>query len=113
MSMTLEAAAKRLGREHGLSVASWIDVDPGDARTIVEDVDPEVEDRYSPPAPLAYEYADDPTMEEVIDSIYGEAGVERPEDDWVTGEELARAYEDAYYEAAREDLARKASELLA
>lgn len=54
------AQARYLGADAALAAASWVTMDEADARSILEDVDPEVMDRYPEPN-LSGEWADDPT----------------------------------------------------
>jgi hypothetical protein len=52
--------ARYLGADAALAAASWVEMTEADARSILEDVDPEVLDRYPEPN-LSGEWADDPT----------------------------------------------------
>lgn len=52
--------ARYLGWDAGLASASWVEMSESDARSVLDDVDPEVMDRYQGPN-LSGEWADDPT----------------------------------------------------
>lgn len=54
------AQAKYLGADAALAAASWLTMSEDDARSILDDVDPEVMDRYPQPS-LSGEFVDDPT----------------------------------------------------
>ena len=52
--------ARYLGADAALLAASWVEMSDSDALSILDDIDPEVLDRYREPN-LSGEYADDPT----------------------------------------------------
>lgn len=41
--------ARGIGAEYGAAAATWVEVDPADASTLCEDIDPMTEDRYGAP----------------------------------------------------------------
>lgn len=58
----------------GQAAASWVELNEADARLLVEDIDPEVWDRYQPSPPLSGEWAGDPLPKDCVDpDAYEEA----------------------------------------
>jgi hypothetical protein len=52
--------ARYLGADTAMAAATWVEMDESDATSILEDIDPEVLDRYPEPN-LSGGFADDPT----------------------------------------------------
>jgi hypothetical protein len=89
------ARARYLGADAALAAASWVEMDEDDARSILDDVDPQVLDRYPEPN-LSGEMAGDPTPESLAAEVTGE-----PFESAVTGEigfETVNAICDAWEE---------------
>jgi hypothetical protein len=94
----LEAAAAELGREAGHNAGTWVidgNTTVETARKIIqgyEDGDPEVMDMQ--PSPLSGEWADDPTIHDVLRDIGIRANVDAMDDDEI--DDLLTTYELAY-----------------
>lgn len=111
-----EAAMRAAGADHGKAAGSWY-FNPGDEATArrvlqgIEDGDPEVLDTF-PHSPLSGEWADGPTPTSVFADVLGVAA----DDDraaWIdTEHDLLRAYEDAFREAAADEIERSARALI-
>lgn len=102
-SIPLVDEAERMGAEHGTAAGSWV-VDGNSSaetlRAVIDAVDGEG-DPLDIPSPLSGEYADDPTPRTVLEAL----GVD--EDD-PRADDLLWAYEDAYYQAFRDEALRSA-----
>ena len=64
------AEARYLGHDAALAAATWVEMNEADARSVLDDVDPEVMDRYAPPN-LSGQWADDPTPATLHHEIVG------------------------------------------
>lgn len=64
------AEARYLGADAALAAASWLSMGTEDAQSILDDVDPEVMDRYPEPN-LSGEWADDPTPASLAREVTG------------------------------------------
>lgn len=64
------AHARYLGADAALAAASWLTMSEADARSILDDVDPEVMDRHPEPN-LSGEFADDPTPRTLAREVIG------------------------------------------
>lgn len=85
------AQARYLGADAALAAASWLTMSEADARSILDDVDPEVMDRY--PAPnLSGEFADDPTPDSLTLEITGLSSWQHERDE--PAQEIADAWEE-------------------
>jgi len=71
----LIAEALTLGADAALSMASWLEMSEADATSILDDIDPEVLDRYRGPD-LSGEWADGPTPLSVAREITGQNDVD-------------------------------------
>jgi hypothetical protein len=103
MTATQEAAT--LGREAGEAAASWYDITDDNAAAIlrgIEDGDPAVLDTF--PSPLSGEWAGDPLPRNIVLAVGADVAQLSPEDE----DEILTAYEDAYYEAAADEIERRA-----
>ena len=98
--------AREDGHHYGATAAEWAEIaSDEDARSILEDIDPAVLDRYEPAAPLSGEWADDPTPR----TLAREYGIDdETEDGQHELEAVCDAFEDAYYAAFSEGLQRAA-----
>lgn len=88
----LLARARYLGADAALAAASWVTMSESDARSILDDVDPEVVDRYPEPN-LSGEFADDPTPDSLAREITGTADGGWVYDVYMT-DEIATAWEE-------------------
>jgi hypothetical protein len=108
-AMSLETAtteAARLGADAGKAAASWYEIGADNAAAIlrgIEDGDPAVLDTF-PSAPISGEWAGDPLPRDIILEVGADVGQLTPEDE----DDILRAYEDAYYEAAADEIERRA-----
>lgn len=68
-----ENHAAYLGADAAMAAASWVTMSESDAQSILEDVDPEVLDRYPMPD-LSGEWADDPTPASILRDVGGDDG---------------------------------------
>jgi hypothetical protein len=62
------AHARYLGADAAMAAATWLEVSEADAQSILDDVDPEVMDRYDGPN-LSGEWADDPTPQSIAREV--------------------------------------------
>jgi hypothetical protein len=93
--------ARYLGHDAALASASWIvGMSESDARSILEDVDPEVMDRYPSPD-LSGQWADDPTPRSLAHDVgandgdiafWGPELVDQIADAWCEGVDSAWSY---------------------
>lgn len=108
----LEAAANKLGAEAGTAAGTWYEVDSSSAERVllgIDEGDPEVLDTL-PSCDLSGQLADVPGSEDVLRSIYSEAGVEwsiLAEADLYRSDTLD-IYEIAFNDAACEEVVRQA-----
>jgi len=92
--------AERLGESCGISDAGWVfdgNTDEATYRAVLEEIDnPGSYNDFGPPAPLSGEFADDWRP----GRLYDEVGIEDV-DAWIPEDldEIAMAFEDAYYSA--------------
>jgi hypothetical protein len=101
-----ERAAREIGTEHGRNAASWVELDEATAEQIDRDGWGDVFADMS--GPLSGEWADGYTL----DALYVDSGlVESPDDlddhEQMIRDDLASAYEDAYWQAFGDEIERK------
>jgi len=110
----LEAAAAELGREAGHNAGTWVidgNTTVETARKIpqgYEDGDPEVMDMQ--PSPLSGEWADDPTIQNVLDDIASEAEVWEIDPD--SEDDLLIVYENSYSDGYWHEVIRAANAVI-
>ncbi len=101
----LEIAAKEAGAAHGKAAASWYEISEDNAATVLQgiaDGDPEIMDTF-PSAPLSGEWADDPTPQSVLSNIGAPSSLDDADRD-----DLLTAYENAFSDAAQDEIERRA-----
>lgn len=109
----LQLAADRLGEEHGRSAGTWV-IDgntSNETRSAIirgyDEGDPAVMDLQ--PSPLSGEWADDPTVKDVLDLIMDIAGVEEFSDpDEMVSSDLLNRYEESFGEGFWNEVIRSA-----
>jgi len=110
----LKAAAAELGREAGHNAGTWVidgNTTVETARKILqgyEDGDPEVMDMQ--PSPLSGEWADDPTIQNVLDDIASEAEVWEIDPD--SEDDLLSVYENSYSDGYWHEVIRAANAVI-
>ena len=96
--------AEALGREHGTNAGTWFEIDGPEAAQRVIDLDNDCDwpDEWWPSGPLSGEWADGMTPARLCEEVVGhyDAG-----DDT---DALCDAYEQAYYDAWRDEVLRMA-----
>lgn len=121
-----EAKMREAGAEHGRNAASWVldgNSSPEQAAWLlkgIEDGDPMILDQL-PSSPLSGEWADESTPASVFRDVLGLdlhetegcglSTFENAPDSFVT-DELLNAYEDAFYSASQDEVARLAKTYL-
>ena len=102
----LKSAARRMGRDAGISAASWVEIDETNAATILmgfEDGDPVVYDAFRFPN-LSGEYADDPTPQSLAEDL--DLAEDDPRADWLI-DEVCTAWETAASEAFEREICKR------
>ena len=105
MTTATERAAE-LGADAGVAAAYWYEITKENATAILRgmaDGDPAVYDTF-PTAPLSGQWADDPLPRDILLEVGADLAQLAPEDE----DDILRAYEDAYSEAAGDEIERRA-----
>jgi len=104
-----EQAARKIGTEHGSAAASWVELDEQTAQAIDAGRLGVFEAFDGMSGPLSGEWADGYSVEQLaFDCGVNDAGNDNPEADW---DDLASAYEDAYWQAFEAEVERKVETL--
>ena len=106
----LIARAEALGREHGTAAGTWVEIDGPEAARRVIDLDNDCDwpDEWWPSAPLSGEWADGMTPALLLEELGAQDVSEDDYDLDGFNNELCDAYEQAYYDAWRDEVLRMA-----